>query len=73
MNKERKKELQKIQEILEAQAQILEGLKDDESDAFEAKPESLRTDDDQSNVDDLSEAHGSLEEAISKLTEVLER
>jgi hypothetical protein len=73
VNQSRKKELQKILEVLKEQSQALEGVKDDESDAFENKPESLRSDEDQSNADDLVEAHDSLESAITKIEEIVDR
>jgi hypothetical protein len=69
----RKKTLEKVVAGLQEWSNILESIKDEESDAFENKPESLRTEDDQSNMDNLQEAHDGVESAITNIEEIIDR
>lgn len=77
MNKQRRKELDKIQdEIMDLQT-ALEELKDAEQEAFDNLPESLqyseRGEAMQSAIENLEYAHDSLQDAIDNISEVIEQ
>lgn len=75
MNDERRKVLQKILEGLNLLYPVLEGAKDDESDAYENMPEGLRNSERgeqaQIAVENLGEALDFLSSCRDKIEEVL--
>lgn len=75
MNKTRRKQIEAVRTILSTALETLEGLRDDEEDAFDNLPESIRESERgetmQEAVDNLYDACDSLEEAIDSLDSVL--
>lgn len=69
MNKQRRKALQKIVDILIEQNDILEAVKDEEQDAMDNVPESLQ---ESEKYEAMEEAVDSMDDAMSNLQDIIE-
>ncbi len=77
MNKARRKQLEKVVEVLTAQMEELETIKDEEQEAFDNLPESIqygeRGETMEENVDELDSIITDLENVIESINEVIEK
>lgn len=77
MNKARRKQLEKVVEVLTAQMEELETIKDEELDAFDNLPEGIqcseRGETMEENVDELDSIITDLENVIDSINEVIEK
>ena len=77
MNKERRKQLEKVVEVLTAQMEELETIKDEEQEAFDNLPEGIqcteRGETMEENVDELDSIITDLENVIDSINEVIEK
>ena len=77
MNKARRKQLEKVVEVLTAQMEELEAIKDEEQEAFDNLPESIqygeRGETMEENVDELDSIITDLENVIESINEVIEK
>ena len=77
MNKARRKQLDKVVEVLTAQMEELETIKDEEQEAFDNLPESIqygeRGETMEENVDELDSIITDLENVIESINEVIEK
>lgn len=77
MNKNRRKQLEKIVEALEALRDDLEMLKDEEQDCFDNLPESLQESEKgeimQEYADDLEAAYDDLDNVICSIQDIIDR
>ena len=77
MNKARRKQLEKVVEVLTAQMEELETIKDEEQEAFDNLPESIqygeRGETMEENVDELDSIITDLENVIDSINEVIEK
>ena len=77
MNKARRNEIQKCIDELEDIKSRLEGVRDDEDDAYNNLPEGLmyseKGDTMQEYIDDIDSEIGNLEDTISNLQDIVER
>ncbi len=77
MNKARRKQLEKVVEVLTAQMEELETIKDEEQEAFDNLPEAIqcteRGETMEENVDELDSIITDLENVIDSINEVIEK
>lgn len=77
MNKARRKQLEKVVEVLTAQMEELETIKDEEQEAFDNLPEGIqcteRGEAMEKNVDDLDGIIDNLENVIYSINEVIDK
>lgn len=75
MNKARRKQLEKVVEVLTAQMEELETIKDEEQEAFDNLPEGIQCTDRgetmEENVDELDSIITDLENVIDSINEVI--
>lgn len=75
MNKARRKQLEKVVEVLTAQMEELETIKDEEQEAFDNLPEGIqcteRGETMEENVDELDSIITDLENVIDSINEVI--
>lgn len=77
MNKARRRQLEKVVEVLTAQMEEMETIKDEEQEAFDNLPEGIqcteRGETMEENVDELDSIITDLENVIDSINEVIEK
>lgn len=77
MNKQRRKQLEKVVELLTAQMEELEYIKDEEQECYDNLPEGLQCSEKgevmEENIDEIDSAISDLENVIEYISSVIER
>ncbi len=77
MNKARRKRLENVVEVLTAQMEELEYIKDEEQDAFDNLPEGIQCSEKgetmEENIDDLDSVISDLENVIDSINDLIEK